>query len=278
MALIDSGATENFIDRRTAERWEMPTKELTRPRPIVNIDGTENKSGKVTRACILKVRLNRQEELQKFYITDLGFDRVLLGYPWLSKFNPRIDWAGGTVDGRIRISTVKDAWQKWKELRSEGAVAQACLPEEWEIGDEWEAIARTNFAQDWAREANKDKQIEAKLPEEYTRHWKVFDEEAAKRFPPARPEDHAIRLKPGAPSEINCKIYPLTKQELVATREFLDKNLELGYIEECDPSDPEGAPWSTPWFFTGKKDGGLRPLQDYRVVNSWTIRDVYPIP
>ena len=31
-------------------------------------------------------------------------------------------------------------------------------------------------------------------------------------------------------------------------------------------------------FFTGKKDGGLRPLQDYRVVNSWMIRDVYPIP
>jgi hypothetical protein len=153
------------------------------------------------------------------------------------------------------------------------------LPEGWEICDhEWEAIARTNFAQDWAREANKDKHVEAKLPEEYTRHWQVFDEQAARRFPPARPEDHAIKLKPGAPSEINCKIYPLTKQELVATREFLDKNLELGYIEECDPSKPEGAPWSTPWFFTGKKDGGLHPLQDYRVINSWTIRDVYPIP
>jgi hypothetical protein len=90
-ALIDSGATENFVDRRTAERWRMPTKELTRPRPIVNVDGTKNKSGKVTKACILKVRLNGQEELQRFYITDLGFDRVLLGYPWLSRFTPRID-------------------------------------------------------------------------------------------------------------------------------------------------------------------------------------------
>lgn len=70
-------------------------------------------------------------------------------------------------------------------------------------------------------------------------------------------------------------MYPLTKQELVATREFLDKNLELGFIERCDEG---GSPWSTPWFFTGKKDGGLRPLQDYRVVNSWTVRDVYPIP
>jgi hypothetical protein len=49
----------------------------------------------------------------------------------------------------------------------------------------------------------------------------------------------------------------------------------LGYIKECDNG---GSPWSTPWFFTGKKDRGLCPLQDYRVVNSWTVRDVYPIP
>ena len=70
-------------------------------------------------------------------------------------------------------------------------------------------------------------------------------------------------------------MYPLTKQELVATWEFLDKNLELGFIERCDEG---GSPWSTPWFFTGKKDGGLRPLQDYRVVNLWTVHDVYPIP
>jgi Reverse transcriptase (RNA-dependent DNA polymerase) len=49
----------------------------------------------------------------------------------------------------------------------------------------------------------------------------------------------------------------------------------LGFIERCDK---EGLPWLTPWFFTGKKDGGLRPLQDYRVVNSYTVHDVYPIP
>ena len=60
-----------------------------------------------------------------------------------------------------------------------------------------------------------------------------------------------------------------------ATREFLDKNLALGYIEECDKGV---SPMSTPRFFTGKKDGGLRPLQDYHVINSWTVRDVYPIP
>ena len=113
------------------------------------------------------------------------------------------------------------------------------------------------------------------LPEEYKRHVQIFSEEVAKRFPPSQPKDHAIQLKPGAPDEIKCKIYPMTKQELEATQKFLDDNLALGYIEECDNG---GSPWSTPFFYTGKKDGGLRSLQDYRAVNSWTVRDNYPIP
>jgi hypothetical protein len=145
--------------------------------------------------------------------------------------------------------------------------------------EDWGAVvSRTNFAQDWAqeaKEAEKGQKLEAQLPEKYQRHAVVFSEEAAKRFPPSQPEDHAIKLKPGAPQEINCKVYPLTKPELEATHKFLDDNLALGFMEECTDG---GSPWSTPWFFTGKKDGGLRPLQDYRVVNSWTVQDVYPIP
>jgi hypothetical protein len=30
--------------------------------------------------------------MQQFYITDLGSDRIILGYPWLRTFNPNIDW------------------------------------------------------------------------------------------------------------------------------------------------------------------------------------------
>jgi hypothetical protein len=73
-ALIDSGATENFVDFRTAERWGMPQKVLPKPRPIVNVDGTENKAGMVTKACILEVEHEGGQHLQRFYVTDLGFD------------------------------------------------------------------------------------------------------------------------------------------------------------------------------------------------------------
>ena len=142
---------------------------------------------------------------------------------------------------------------------AEVRVNQVEMKEEEEMDEGWEVIvaAKTNFAQNWAWEASKDKQEQGEnptLPPEYEQHTCIFDENAAKCFPPSQPEDHAIRLKPGAPSEINCKVYPLAKQEMEATWEFLDENLALGYIKECDKG---GSPWSTPWFFTGKKDGGL---------------------
>ena len=54
-ALIDSGALESFVDYRVAEQWNLPTQNLKYAREIVNVDGTENKQGQITKACILRV-------------------------------------------------------------------------------------------------------------------------------------------------------------------------------------------------------------------------------
>jgi hypothetical protein len=45
-ALIDSGATDNFIDEETWKRLGIGRKELSRPVTVHNVDGTENKQGK----------------------------------------------------------------------------------------------------------------------------------------------------------------------------------------------------------------------------------------
>jgi hypothetical protein len=132
--------------------------------------------------------------------------------------------------------------------------------------------ASAHTSQQWAIEANKRKQTIPTLPAWYQRHAQLFSEDAAKRFPPSRPEDLAVRLKPGAPDTINCKVYPLARNEIQATAEFTSKNEELGCIKKVN------SPWGSPFFFIKKKDGSLRPVQDYRAVNSWTERDVYPMP
>src|ERR1700748_1687253 len=95
-----------------------------RRRPLVktiklyNVDGTENKQGEMTHRCQLRIKYKGKEDLQDFYITNLGKDRIILGYPFLEKFNPKIDWSEGRLTegpvvillrsgGRNRLSRVR---------------------------------------------------------------------------------------------------------------------------------------------------------------------------
>ena len=94
----------------------MPQKVLPTPQPIINIDETENKAGMVTKACILEVEHKKDQHLQQFYVTNLGFDHVLLGYLWLSTFNPSIDWKNGIVHGETSLKMVANTWDRWREL------------------------------------------------------------------------------------------------------------------------------------------------------------------
>jgi hypothetical protein len=46
-ALIDSGATDNFISPQVIQHFEIPTQKLEAPKPLRNVDGTPNKSGAI---------------------------------------------------------------------------------------------------------------------------------------------------------------------------------------------------------------------------------------
>jgi hypothetical protein len=47
VALVDSGATENFINLGYTKWLRLPIKKLAFERNLYNVDGTENKSGKL---------------------------------------------------------------------------------------------------------------------------------------------------------------------------------------------------------------------------------------
>jgi Reverse transcriptase (RNA-dependent DNA polymerase) len=38
------------------------------------------------------------------------------------------------------------------------------------------------------------------------------------------------------------------------------------------------SPMASPFFFVKKKDGKLRPCQDYQYLNNWTVKNAYPLP
>ena len=55
-ALLDSGATENFLDPWMVTKFQLPMQKLWKPQSILNIDGTHNKAGSITRKCQLEVQ------------------------------------------------------------------------------------------------------------------------------------------------------------------------------------------------------------------------------
>ena len=98
-ALMDSGATENFIDWRLAKTLKVQTTLLLWPRKVYNVDGMENKAGVIERHVKLRVRQGDKEKVQTFFITNLGDPRIIFGYPWLYHFQLQINWRKGMIDG-----------------------------------------------------------------------------------------------------------------------------------------------------------------------------------
>ena len=166
-ALVDSSATENFIDHSMVRRLGIGTRKLPVPRRIFNVNGTENIAGRLTKFCTLRVCKGLENHLRTFYITTLGEDRAILGYPWLRTFNPRINWEEGKVLGpEIRIETCGLGKQRRAVL---GRVLMAARRDPaWENGYEVIIMATSaHMSQQWAIDANKCKQTVPTLPDQY---------------------------------------------------------------------------------------------------------------
>jgi hypothetical protein len=98
IALLDLGATENFMNIAYAKWLQLPIKQLPEPRPVLHINGTENKSSKLKYYTNLNIRTGQNTTTLQFFLSDLGEHKVILGYPWFAATQPRIDWKKGWID------------------------------------------------------------------------------------------------------------------------------------------------------------------------------------
>ena len=264
--LVDSGATDNFIHPRLIRRLALGTQKLERSRKIWNIDGTNNKAGRITEYVDLSVQTGKKQNKMRFLVTDLGHKDLILGYPWLATFEPKFSWADGTIEVEYLPVIVKSL--NWETRLTKTTIATMevepmTTQQKTQIVEGLEEGCFT-ISTRLAQEAHQYQQ-EVKVPEEYQRHSKVFSEEESYRFPPSRPWDHAIELKEGAPEAINCKIIPTTREEDEALKKFIKEQEEKGYIRKSK------SPYASAFFFINKKDGKLRPIQDYRKLNQYTV-------
>src|SRR6266702_6533061 len=238
------------------------------PIKIWNVDGMHNQNSAITHFTDLQVQTGTETKTLRFLIMNLRKDEVILGYPWLTAFEPIIHWREATLDKKCQpvvILSIKP---------EEAQIATTILmEEEWEevVQKEEEPYAmlhKTTTASKLAQKAmdKTERTFEQMVPEEYRRHARTFNEKESHRFPPAQPWDHVIELLLDAPKAFDCKIYPMTRGEEDSLQEFIKEQLEKGYIR------PSKSPYVSPFFFIKKKDGKLRPVQDYRKLNSLTVK------
>ena len=81
-----------------------------------------------------------------------------------------------------------------------------------------------------------------------------------------------IEFKKDTPDAIDCKVYPMSQTEDQGLRDWLMEQLDKGYIR------PSKSQYASSFFFIKKKDGKLRPVQDYCRINNYTICNQYPLP
>ena len=241
-ALVDTGATHNFLSPEFAKQYSLQPLPLSCPRIIRNVDRTTNKGGEITHYIDLNVTtgdhphhwFRNQKHRQRFYVADLGSDNLILGYPWVAATQLNLNWSEPTNNPIIIVGPI--SW----------------LPEETlHEGDEIIMhIQRTTHAQKFAEAAHDKTTIPwtDRVPEELHRFEDVFSEQAAHQFPTSKPWDHAIELLPNAPPVLDCKVYPLSRDEQTAQDAFLKEHLDKNYIR------PSKSPYAAPFFFVKKKD------------------------
>ena len=98
--LVDSGAAGIFIDHNYVKKYNIPTTPLKQLIKVNNVDGTPNKIGYITRYATLEITIHGRTFKHEFLVTSLGREAMILGYTWLRKANPDINWKLGTLAWR----------------------------------------------------------------------------------------------------------------------------------------------------------------------------------
>jgi len=90
--MIDSGATEDFIDQGVCNKHGIKMINAKNPREIYHADGKPSAMGPVTHMTKVPMDISSYRELATFHVANLQNHEVVLEMPWLREHNPRIDW------------------------------------------------------------------------------------------------------------------------------------------------------------------------------------------
>jgi hypothetical protein len=241
--LCDSGADDSILNRRGFEKLlaagEIELKEYTGP----SFNSASGKLPILGSVSIERFILDPEVPLyhHKIKVADLNCNKdCLIGMDIIQKI-PRL---------QKYFSDLKQTINHFSRL------------------NELDTESRNVFLLQKDESSSRYKQLEKTIKSE-------LEKVAAKSFSDLKPRNnftHKIDLIDPRIRPIKQKTRPVPFHLREKFKTFLNEQLAAGLIE------PSSSPWSSPINIVGKKDGGIRVTQDYRLLNQQTIKDAYPLP
>ena len=267
--LIDSGADHNVIKSGITPTTE---DDLISQTTVRRFDGTTARQ-----SCRL---ITATLSFDNFVFDDVKFTEwplnqefdLILGQPWLQRFNPSINWRTSHITLPVPPLTETRCIEQdeFKQKLKQGHYEELYLLQ----------------ASKADTESKTSKPI-AKLLEEFQ---DIFPDKLPNALPPRRCIEHVITLKPDAQPR---KGHPfrLSKMENEALDKYVEELLSKNWIEESNSDwlcsifavpkkDPKTGQFPTraEWLKSGHSDIILRWVNDYRYLNSQTVIPKVPLP
>ena len=261
-ALVNSGSTHCFVDSKFVDTHHLKTSAT----PLVTLrlfDGLSNSTiSKITNLPIIFPTGNCMN--LDFYVTPLDSScSLVLGYNWLARHNPLIDWVNGSINFR---PSLQENLAPSRVAANTPLASPSCLDTPLQSSDSAVSIpasetsvsnsGRPNIAIIGAAaflrasklpgshnfelclrssdiQANSAKLAEtpdlSNVPSKYHEFADVFSKTKAEVLAPHCPYDLKINLEEDAQPPVG-PIYFLSASEQEALKEFIKENLNMGFI------------------------------------------------
>ena len=175
---------------------------------VFNVDRTKN--GEVTKVVSLEIKINGHKKQLEVTITDLNETDIFLGYDWLVKHNPEVNWKNRI----IKFMRCPGSYtMKYKDIRFKTRRTKAT-----------EIIEQNN------REISKEP--DNMNPEDLSNYIQsftyLFNKKKFKKLPERYEWDYKINLTDKTPRELNEKAYTMTLKKEEALNQWLDEQFKAG--------------------------------------------------
>lgn len=311
-ALLDPGATSNFIDQTFCLKHNLSMVKKDHPVQLHVIDGRPIVivSGDITHSVQTQAFLGGHQQTIKFDVTTLGTYPVILGTPWLRQQNPDISWKDNNMSfacqscpanispvmvqlpGLPVIPEQPSIYPELPVIRDQpGINPELLVPVKAFTAETNQEILNKDKPAIQLMDINKDTNslqmdpFDAHLPDppDYIQKLQALVPPEYHNLLEAFSKKKADTLPPHRPYDLSINLepntappygplYSLSAVELKELSDWLDDNLNKGFIR------PSQSPAGAPILFVKKKDGSLRLCVDYRGLNKITIKNRYPLP